>query len=64
MYSELRGRIRSVYGIQSAFAQALGISECVLSQKLNGHSEWTAEEMRKACELLEIPAAEIHLYFF
>ena len=64
MYPDLRGRIRARYSTQAAFAQAMALSECVLSQKLNGRSEWTAEEMRRACELLEIPAAEIHIYFF
>lgn len=63
-YSKLRGRIRTYYTTQAAFARALGISECALSQKLNGLSEWTAKEIRKACELLEIPPAEIPAYFF
>jgi transcriptional regulator with XRE-family HTH domain len=63
-YSKLRGRIRTYYTTQAAFAQALGVSVCTLSQKLNGLSEWTAKEIRKACELLEIPPAEIPAYFF
>ena len=63
-YAELRGRIRARYRTQALFAEALGISECSLSQKLNGHTEWTAGEIRKACELLEIPESEIHTYFF
>lgn len=64
MYPDLRGRIRARYSTQADFAQAMGLSECALSQKLNGRSEWTAEEIRRACELLEIPSAEIHIYFF
>ena len=63
-YARLRGRIRTFYATQAAFAKAMELSECVLSQKLNGHSEWTAGEMRRACELLGIPAEELHLYFF
>lgn len=63
-YSKLRGRIRTYFTTQAAFAQALGISVCTLSQKLNGLSEWTAKEIRKACELLEIPPEEIPAYFF
>lgn len=63
-YSDLRGRIRARYRTQALFAEALGISECSLSQKLNGHTEWTAGEIRKSCELLEIPENDLHLYFF
>ena len=63
-YSELRGRIRARYRTQALFAEALGISECALSQKLNGHTEWTAGEIRKCCELLEIPEKDLPLYFF
>lgn len=60
----LRGRIRARFSTQSAFAKALGMSECALSKKLNGHTEWTAGEIRKACEILNIPLNEIPLYFF
>lgn len=63
-YARLRGRIRTIYLTQASFARSMGLSECALSQKLNGHTEWTADEIRKACELLEIPAEELHLYFF
>ncbi len=63
-YARLRGRIRAIYHTQAAFAKSMGLSECALSQKLNGHTEWTADEIRKACEILEIPADELHLYFF
>ena len=62
--AKLRGRIRTYFSTQASFAQALEMSECALSQKLNGRSEWTAGEIRKSCELLGIPADEIHLYFF
>ncbi len=63
-YARLRGRIRTYYYTQAAFAREMNMSECALSLKLNGHSEWTAEEMRKACDLLSIPVSEIPLYFF
>lgn len=63
-YSRLRGRIRTYFSTQAAFAKALGISECALSQKLNGISEWTAGEIRRTCKLLEFPPEEIPAYFF
>ena len=63
-YAELRGRIRARFSTQADFAKALGKSESSVSKKLNGQSEWDAGEIRKACEVLDIPAAEIPTYFF
>lgn len=63
-YSKLKGRIRERYKSQAAFAAALGRSVCVVNQKLNGKSEWTAPEIRKACEVLNIDPADIAVYFF
>lgn len=63
-YSKLRGAIREYFSTQAAFAEALGISECVLSLKLNDRSEWTRAEILRACELLHIPPSEIPAYFF
>ena len=63
-YAKLRGRIVEKFGSQSAFAAAMGWREALLSAKLNNKSEWSFSEVMKACELLEIPFAEAHLYFF
>lgn len=63
-YSKLRGRIREKCGSQVTFARALDISACSVSLKLNGKAEWTTQEIRKACELLDISAVEIPQYFF
>ena len=68
-FSKLRGRIVEKFGTLALFAVAmrdagLSFSDCVLSQKMNNRSEWTADEMRMACILLDIPPEEIHLYFF
>lgn len=63
-HSALRGLIRERFGTQAAFARAIYVSACALSQKLNGHSEWSADEIRRACEVLNIPSEQIHLYFF
>jgi len=63
-YAELRGRIRARFSTQAAFAEAIGVSESSLSKKLNGQSEWDAGEMRRACDVLDIPVAEIPSYFF
>ena len=63
-HSALRGLIREVFGTQAAFAKAIDRSECVVSQKLNGKSEWTTDEIRKACEVLHITSEKIPKYFF
>lgn len=63
-YDDLRGLIRSKFKTQANFAEAIGISACSLSKKLNGKAEWTAEEIRKSCEVLGISADQIPLYFF
>jgi hypothetical protein len=63
-YSRLRGLIRTYFSTNAAFAKALGVSECALSQKLNNRSEWTKREMGRAAELLHFSVAEIPIYFF
>ena len=63
-YAKLRGRIREKFGTQEAFANEMGMNPASLSSKLNGKTEWTRQEIEKACVLLEIPLTEAHLYFF
>lgn len=65
MYAELRGRIRTRFKTQAAFAKAIGLSLCSVNKKLNGATEWTADEIRKACEILHIKPEDIsHLFFY
>lgn len=63
-YAKLRGKIREIFGTQEAFAVAMGMNAATLSGKLNGKSEWTRAEIRKACALLRIALADAHEYFF
>lgn len=63
-YAKLRGKIREVFGSQGRFAKAMGMDPATLSAKLNGRSEWTRDEIEKACILLHIPFEEIPVYFF
>ena len=63
-YAVLIGRIKDKYGTQGHFAKEMGMSRSGLSAKLNNHRDFTTEEIVKACELLEIPAAAIPLLFF
>lgn len=63
-YSKLRGKIKEVYFSNKNFAAAMAIDLSTLSAKLNNNSQWKREEIVKACELLDIPIEEVHLYFF
>lgn len=63
-YSKLRGRIVECFGTNKAFADAMGMDCSSLSFKLNNKTPWKREEIERACELLDIPIEEVHLYFF
>lgn len=63
-YSALIGLIRAKYKTQADFAEAMDMCSCSLSKKLNGKTEWTAAEIRRACELLDIDPVDIPTYFF
>ena len=63
-YSKLKGKIKEVFGTQSAFAKAMGLSGVSLSSKLNNLTGFTQSEINKACELLGISFEFIPIYFF
>lgn len=63
-YAKLRGKIREVFGTNDAFAAAICKDSSTISAKLNGKTQWNREEIEKACELLNIPIEEVHIYFF
>ena len=63
-YALLRGRIISKFKTHADFARAIAMSPASLSAKLNGRTEWTAAEIVRACEVLCIPLAYAHEYFF
>ena len=63
-YTKLRGLIRSKFKTQEAFALAVGLSPCSVSKKLNGKTEWSADEIRKVCEVMGISPEDIPKYFF
>lgn len=63
-YSSLCGKITEHFGTQYKFAEAMGISENTISQKINGKKQWKQGEMLKACKLLNIDLTDISKYFF
>lgn len=63
-YAKLKGKILEVFGTQAAFAEALGINKATLNGKLNNRSQWSSNEIAKACDLLGVSLCDAHLYFF
>lgn len=63
-YSKLKGRIIEKYGSQSGFANVLGVTQSTLSQKLNGHYNFSQNEINVISKYLEIKKEEIGVYFF
>lgn len=63
-YNKLRGKIVEVFRTQESFAKALGMSRVALNNKLNGRTDWTSEEIYRACNLLGIHLADNAEYFF
>lgn len=62
--NKLKGKIKEVFNTQRAFADAMGMNETAITQRLNGVVQWKAPEIAKACDVLHIPLAEAYLYFF
>lgn len=63
-YAKLRGKIVENFRTLSAFSVAFDMDMATLSARLNSRSQWKADEIAKACDILEIPLSEAHLYFF
>lgn len=63
-FSKLRGLIIERYHNVTEFSAISGISVSALSRKLNGDTPFSASEIYKMAEILEIPEEEMGLYFF
>ena len=63
-YAKLRARIKEKYGTEGNFAEALGTSQISVSRKFNDKTQFSSDDIRTWCKLLEIPIAESGLYFF
>lgn len=62
--AKLRGRIVEKGYKLGTFADALGVSHNTLRKKLIGLREFTAKEIVKVCELLDISRYDMPDYFF
>lgn len=63
-YGKLRERIKAKFGTIGAFADAMGKDRSTISNKLNGLSPWSSNEIEDACNLLSISIEEVGEYFF
>lgn len=63
-YAKLRGRIREVFGTDEAFSKAMGLNKATISKKLNNKTDWSREEIEKACNLLNVAVSDMHTFFF
>lgn len=63
-YSKLRGRIIEMYGSQSRFVDAFGVSENTMSMKLNNKVRFNSDDIVTITKMLKIPQEEVGIYFF
>lgn len=65
-YRKLTGRIIEKFGTRKAFAEAIGISENSMSQKLSNKMAITTDDIKLWCqpEYLDIHCDRIGAYFF
>lgn len=65
-YSKLTGRIIEKFGTRRAFAEAVGISENSMSQKLTNKMSITTDDIKEWSkpEFLDICCDQIGVYFF
>ena len=62
----LRGKIVEVFGSVGKFAEAFGVSDVQMQNKLSGRSGWSLTDVQKAADLLGVRnnASECHRIFF
>ena len=58
-YSILKGKIVEKIGSRRELADKLGINETTLSNKLNNKTDFSREEMKKICKILDEPLYKI-----
>lgn len=63
-YSKLLGKMKEKNITQDVLAKLIGLQPPTLSQKLNNKAKFKQAEISKICDVLDIDAGEIGLYFF
>lgn len=59
----LKERIDKMFKTRAEFADAIGVTPSTLSRTLSS-GNWDVIRLKKAVEVLKIPAKDIPLYFF
>lgn len=62
-FSRLQGRIVEKFGTRGRFAEAMGLSDGQMSDRLNNRVYMDGAEITQAADLLGIPGEEIHAFF-
>lgn len=62
--AKLKGRIVEKFGSQKAFADALGVTDTTVNNKLNNRRLMSQDDIANWAETLEIPLDQIGLYLF
>lgn len=63
-FSKLKGRITETGYTYKALAETLGMTEATFSYKINNKTPFKPVDIINLCGLLDIPADQIHIYFF
>lgn len=63
-YSKLKGKIKEIYGTQTEFANAIGLSFVSVSKKLNNLRQFKQSDIAKISRVLNIAEEDIPIYFF
>lgn len=63
-YSKLRGRIVEKYGTIKAFAEALGVSNVTISEKLNNKVGITRKDIETWSNILDISECDYGVFYF
>lgn len=63
-YAKLRARIKEKYGTEGNFAEKLKTSPITVSRKFNDKTQFSSDDIKLWCSLLDIPLEESGLYFF
>ena len=63
-YRKLRARIKEIYGTEGKFAEVLHTSQNTVSRKFNGKTQFSTEDIKEWCSLLDISLEESGKYFF
>lgn len=63
-YSKLLGRIKEKNLTQADFSVKIGVSLSTLNAKISNNYQFKQNEIKKACEILEIDLRDVGVYFF